>query len=197
MVENPVFRLNQDMTPTLGALISRSASEHLELLAAPVSAALSTLSTADEIGVVEIDPNLSDTAAFCAQYGVDMNQAANCVVLEATRADRSWFAACVILGSTRADVNGLARRMLDARRVSFAPMEQAVAQTGMEYGAITPVGLPHEWVILIDKAVIDSEAVIIGSGIRKSKLIVPGKFLARLPHVQILEGLGRQPNQNV
>src|SRR3989344_1428246 len=128
----------------IGNLNSVFVTEHLELLAAPVSAALSTLSTADEIGVVEIDPNLSDTAAFCAQYGVDMNQAANCVVLEATRADRSWFAACVILGSTRADVNGLARRTLDARRVSFAPMEQAVAQTGMEYGAITPVGLPAD-----------------------------------------------------
>ena len=121
-----------------------------------------------------------------------MNQAANCVVLEAKRADRNWFAACVVFGNTRADVNGLARKTLDARKVSFAPMEQAVAQTGMEYGAITPIGLPSDWSILIDKAVADSNYVIIGSGIRKSKLAVPGSFLASLPNVQVLDGLGQQ-----
>ena len=97
----------------------------------------------------------------------------------------------MILGSTRADVNGLARRTLDARKVSFAPMEQAVAQTGMEYGAITPVGLPADWSILIDKAVADSEYVIIGGGVRKSKIVVPGNFLASLPNAQVLEGLGQ------
>ena len=70
-------------------------------------------------------------------------------------------------------------------------MEQAVIQTGMEYGAITPIGLPAEWSILIDKAVADSPRVIIGSGIRKSKLAVPGSVLASLPNAQVLEGLGR------
>ena len=71
-------------------------------------------------------------------------------------------------------------------------MEQAVAQTGMEYGAITPVGLPPGWAILIDKKVADSDYVIIGSGIRKSKLAVSGKFLASLPNAQVLECLGQQ-----
>jgi prolyl-tRNA editing enzyme YbaK/EbsC (Cys-tRNA(Pro) deacylase) len=97
----------------------------------------------------------------------------------------------VVLGSTRADVNGLARRTLDARKVSFAPMDKAVSQTGMEYGGITPIGLPLDWPILVDKAVVDSEWVIIGSGIRKSKLVVPGSFFRTLPNVQVLEGLGR------
>ena len=146
----------------------------------------------ESVGVVEIDPTLSDTAAFCQHYQVGMHQAANCVVLEAKRADKTWLAACVVLGSTRADVNGLARRTLDARRVSFAPMDQAVSQTHMEYGAITPVGLPSEWTILIDKAVADSEYVIIGSGIRKSKLAIPGSALASLPNAIVLEGLGQE-----
>lgn len=176
----------------LGTLEIFSVGEHLELVAKTVADALPTLPTAHELGVAEIDPNLSDTAGFCRHYNVGMNQAANCVVLEAKRRDRTWFAACVIFGSTRADVNGLARRTLDARKVSFAPMEQAVAQTGMEYGAITPIGLPKDWSILIDKAVADSEYVIIGSGIRKSKLAVPGKLLGGLPNAQVLEGLGRE-----
>ena len=180
------------MNIKLGTLDFTLTIEHPELLAKAVIDALSKLNNTDKIGVVEIDPNLSDTAAFCEQYKVNMNQAANCVVLEAKRADRNWFAACVVFGNTRADVNGLARKTLDARKVSFAPMEQAVAQTGMEYGAITPIGLPSNWSILIDKAVADSDYVIIGSGIRKSKLAVPGSFLASLPNVQVLDGLGQQ-----
>ena len=180
------------MNIKLGTLDFTLAIEHPELLAKAVINALSKLNNTDKIGVVEIDPNLSDTAAFCEQYKVNMNQAANCVVLEAKRADRNWFAACVVFGNTRADVNGLARKTLDARKVSFAPMEQAVAQTGMEYGAITPIGLPSDWSILIDKEVADSNYVIIGSGIRKSKLAVPGSFLASLPNVQVLDGLGQQ-----
>lgn len=61
----------------------------------------------------------------------------------------------------------------------------------MEYGAITPIGLPASWPILINKAVADSEQVIIGSGLRKSKLAISGKTLASLPNTQILEGLGK------
>ncbi len=174
----------------LGTLQIIPAAEHQELMAVPVFEALMKLSHNELVGVTEIDPSLSDTAAFCEHYLIGMQLAANCVVLEAKRADRNWFAACVILGSTRADVNGLARKTLDARRVSFAPMDQAVTLTGMEYGAITPVGLPDNWSILIDKAVSDSNYVIIGSGIRKSKLAVPGSFLASLPNVTVLTGLG-------
>lgn len=180
------------MDTNLGTLDFVLAIEHPELLAKSVTEILSRLTNSDKVGVAEIDPNLSDTAGFCEHYKVGMSQAVNCVVLEAKRAEKSWFAACVIFGNTRADVNGLARRTLDARRVSFAATEQAVAQTGMEYGAITPVGLPNDWSILIDKAVADADYVIIGSGIRKSKLAVPGSFLASLPNVQVLDGLGQQ-----
>ena len=182
------------MLMELGTLKIVSVAEGQELLAPTVAAALAGLEIA-EVGVTEIDPTLSDTAAFCEHYKVAMSQAANCVVLEAKRADRVWYAACVILGTTRADINGIARKTLDARKVSFAPMDQAVSKTGMEYGAITPVGLPADWSILIDRAVADSEYVIIGSGVRKSKLVVPGSFLAKLPNVQVIDGLGRVPPQ--
>jgi prolyl-tRNA editing enzyme YbaK/EbsC (Cys-tRNA(Pro) deacylase) len=173
-----------------GVLSFSSALEHADLLAPIVAQALRSLSSVDEIGVAEIDPAFSDTAAFCKHYGVEMNTAANCVVLEAKRGERIWYAACVILATTRADVNGLARRALDARRVSFAPMEKAIAETGMEYGAITPIGLPHDLPILIDAAVVDSERVIVGSGVRRSKLLIPGAVLASLPSAQVLEDLG-------
>lgn len=180
------------MNINLGNLQFVPAKDHPELVAPSVAEAILSLSGSENIGVTEIDPTLSDTAAFCAQYQVGMHQAANCVILEAKRADKTWFAACVILGSTRADVNGLARRTLDARKVSFAPMEKAVSESGMEYGAITPIGLPASWSILVDQAVSNSDYVIIGSGIRKSKLAIPGKLFATLPNVQILDGLGKE-----
>jgi prolyl-tRNA editing enzyme YbaK/EbsC (Cys-tRNA(Pro) deacylase) len=175
----------------IGTLQISPALEHHDLLAPRVSQAIQAFPQATQLGVAEIDPMLSDTASFCENYGVGMDRAANCVVLEAKRGDHSWLAACVILGNARADVNGVVRRVLNARKVSFAPMDKAVMQTGMEYGAITPIGLPHDWPILIDKRAVDTDIVIIGSGIRRSKIVIPGNLLASLPNAQVLEELAQ------
>ena len=102
-----------------------------------------------------IDPELADTAAFCARYGVALEDSANCVVIAGRRGGETRYAACVVLATTRADVNGVVRRRLDARKASFAPMDDAVALTGMEYGGITPIGLPADWPILVDAAVLE------------------------------------------
>jgi len=180
-----------EMNVHLGDLELLPTGAHPELLAPQVASALSALPDAEDAGVAPIDPNLSDTAAFCERYRIDATRAANCVILEAKRGDRSWFAACVVLGSTRADINGLARRTLDARKVSFAPMEEAVARTGMEYGAITPIGLPAGWPILVDAKAASEDLLVVGSGVRRSKLVIPGVLLAKLPNASVLEGLGR------
>jgi prolyl-tRNA editing enzyme YbaK/EbsC (Cys-tRNA(Pro) deacylase) len=136
--------------------------------------------------VAEIDPDLADTAEFCQHYQIGMEVSANCVLVQAKRADRVWYAACVILATTKVDVNGAVRRRLDARKVSFAPMSEAVRMTGMEYGGITPIGLPADWPILIDSQVIGAEHVIIGSGLRKSKLLVETEMLRQLPEAEVL-----------
>jgi prolyl-tRNA editing enzyme YbaK/EbsC (Cys-tRNA(Pro) deacylase) len=140
----------------------------------------------DGLWVSEIDPNLADTAAFCAQYDIGLDVSANCVVVEAKRADRVWYAACVVLATTRADVNGIVRKHLDARKISFASMDTAVSLTGMEYGGITPIGLPADWPILVDQNVVDQRGVIIGSGIRGSKLLASPEVLAALPGAEVL-----------
>lgn len=178
------------MNSTFGNLSVVTASTRQDLLAVPTFAAITAATNAADFGVAEIDPSFSDTAMFCEQYKISPGQSANCVVIKATRAEKSWFAVCVVLATTKADVNGLARRHLDARKVSFAPMEEALALTQMEYGGVTPVGLPGDWPILIDKAVADSDRLIIGGGIRKSKLVVSGKTLAGLPNAVVLENLG-------
>ncbi|HEY6646582.1 MAG TPA: YbaK/EbsC family protein, partial [Mycobacterium sp.] len=100
--------------------------------------------------------------------------------------DREWFAACLVLATTRADVNGIVRKHLGARKISFAPMDSAVSVTGMEYGGITPVGLPADWPLLVDLNVMDQQHVIIGSGIRGSKLLAATEVLASLPNAEVL-----------
>ena len=160
------------------------------LLAAPVAAALRDLRDAEEVEVAEIDPALADTAAFCERYGVSPAESANCVVIAAKRGGVTSYAACMVAATTRADVNGLVRRHLDARKASFAPVDTVTAASGMEYGGITPVGLPAGWPVLVDEAVAKTGSVVIGSGIRGSKLRLPGELLAALPSAQILPGLG-------
>ncbi|MFF9092665.1 YbaK/EbsC family protein [Streptomyces sp. NPDC014802] len=107
--------------------------------------------------------------------------------------DPQWadtLAACVVLSTTRVDVNGVVRRHLGVRKASFASMDTATGETGMEYGGITPVGLPEAWPVLVDAAVVDLPYVLVGSGRRRGKLLVPGKAFAELPGAVVLEGLG-------
>ncbi|MGH4023364.1 MAG: YbaK/EbsC family protein [Pseudonocardiaceae bacterium] len=171
----------------------RPALEALELLAEPVRAALLALPPAQaaRCGVAEIDPALADTAALCAHYDLPLHTSANCVVVTGKRAGEQRWAGCVVLATTRADVNGVVRRWLDVRKASFAPHDDMVARTGMEYGGITPLGLPAEWALLLDPTVAGADELVVGSGLRRSKLLVPGDLLAGLPGAAIVDGLGR------
>ena len=141
----------------------------------------------DDVYIAAIDPSLADTAAFCEAYGIALNASANCVIVEAKRAEKTWYAVCVVLATDRADINGVVRKQLDARKVSFASMESATQLTSMEYGGITPIGLPADWPIIIDSRVAESDKVIIGSGIRGSKILVTGALLATLPNTTVLD----------
>ncbi len=179
--------------PVLGTLSAVPALERPDLLGKPVARALELLDPAEAalVGVAEIDPDLADTAAFCEAYGSPLDGSANCVVVAGRRGELTSYAACLVLATTRADVNGLVRKRLNARKASFAPMDDAVSLTGMEYGGITPVGLPDDWPLLVDAAVAAADAVVIGSGIRGSKLALPGALAARLAHAEVTEGLAR------
>ena len=160
-----------------------------DLVAAPVAAGLRAWPA--QALAAPIDPELADTAAFCDRYGVEPADSANCVVIAGRRGDAVTYAACVVLATTRADVNTVVRKRLDARRASFAPMADAVTMSGMEYGGITPVGLPAQWPVLVDAAVLQRDVVVIGSGLRRSKLAVSGAALATLPSAEVIEGLAR------
>lgn len=174
-----------------GTLDVSPALEHPELLADPVAKALLELPTAADVSVAPIDPKLADTAEFCQAYGSPLEASANCVVVAGKRGGDVRYAAAMVLATTRADVNTVIRKRLDVRKASFAPMEDAVRLTGMAYGGITPLGLPAEWPILVDAAVARESELIIGSGIRGSKLLVSGTLLAALPGAEVVEGLAR------
>ena len=176
-------------TPTLGRIETVPALDRPDLLAAPVAAALRTWPHADRIGVAEIDPAVADTAAMAEAYGLSMDTGANCVVVSGRRGGDERVAACLVRADTRADVNNLVRRMLDVRKATFLSMERAVEESGMEYGGITPVGLPEGWRLLVDARVLDIEVAVIGSGVRRSKLLIPGSLAAELPGAEVVENL--------
>jgi prolyl-tRNA editing enzyme YbaK/EbsC (Cys-tRNA(Pro) deacylase) len=170
----------------LGTLRFVPVTQAIGLVGGPVQDYVQSTDVSDGLWVTEIDPGLADTAAFCEHYRIGLDVSANCVVVEARRADREWYAACVVLATTRADVNGIVRKHLGARKISFAPIDTAVSLTGMKYGGITPIGLPDDWPILLDRNVIDQVRVIVGSGIRGSKLLAATELLASLPGAEVL-----------
>lgn len=179
------------MWTVAGRLTVERAVDRLDLLGEPVAKALAGLPEREAVGVAAIDPELADTAAFCAAYGVPLEASANCVVVAGKRGGEERFAACLVLATTRADVNGVVRRWLDVRKASFAPMDRAVEATGMAYGGITPIGLPGDWPVLVDSVVAGLPELVIGSGIRGSKLLVPGPVLAGLARAEVIESLGQ------
>ncbi|MGQ0715851.1 MAG: YbaK/EbsC family protein [Pseudonocardiales bacterium] len=176
-----------------GKLKIRPVRDAPELLAEPVAAALAALpgGQAARCTVAEIDPALADTAAFSDYYDVPLHASANCVVITGRRAGEQRWAGCVVLATSRVDVNGVVRRWLDVRKASFAAQDEVVEQTLMEYGGITPLGLPTGWPVLLDPAVVVADQVVVGSGLRRSKLLLPGEALAALPSAEVVDGLGR------
>jgi prolyl-tRNA editing enzyme YbaK/EbsC (Cys-tRNA(Pro) deacylase) len=195
------------MAVVMGSLSTEPALRRPDLLAEPVLEALRGWPAdapvgVDEVLVAPIDPELADTAAFCEAYGVGMDVSANCVVVSGRRGGELRYAACMVLATTRVDVNTVVRRHLDVRKASFAPMETAVAETRMEYGGITPVGLPKGWPVLVDPRVVGDvrgdggggagpRYVVVGSGVRRSKLVIPAVALVALPGAEVVDGLAR------
>jgi prolyl-tRNA editing enzyme YbaK/EbsC (Cys-tRNA(Pro) deacylase) len=174
---------------TLGGLAAAPASTRRDLLAPSTWEALVAADLIDVVGVVEIDPAVSDTATTQEVFGLSMDTLANCVVVGGRREGIERIAACLVLATGRVDVNNVVKRSLDVRKASFLPLERAVELTGMEYGGITPIGLPKDWPILIDRRVVDAEVVVIGSGVRRSKILLPGGILSLLAGTQVIDGL--------
>lgn len=185
---NRDHRSTDEHTPAgLGTLSWQPVTERGDLISEPVAAALANDMDQEQVFVTEIDPDLADTAAFCQTYASPPESSANCVVVAGRRGETSLSAALLVLATARADVNRTVRKHLGLRKISFATMDDAVADTGMAYGGIGPIGLPADWQLLIDAAVLSRPWIVIGSGFRHSKLAIPGVLAGQLPGAEVLE----------
>lgn len=140
--------------------------------------------------LVECDPDLAETAAFCDHYGYPPEQSANTIVV-ASRRPLGHHAACVVLATTRLDVNRRVRDLLEVRKVSFAPPELTAELTGMMMGGVTPFGLPEDMPLWIDAAVMAVPWVIVGGGSRSLKVKVAPEVLGALPNALVVDGLAQ------
>jgi prolyl-tRNA editing enzyme YbaK/EbsC (Cys-tRNA(Pro) deacylase) len=148
--------------------------------------------TGQPVELVECDPALADTAAFCDHYGYSPDISANTIVV-ASKSEPAQYVACLVLATTRLDVNGAVRRRLGARKVSFAPAESTAEVTGMVMGGVTVFGLPAGLPIWIDAEVLRRPQLIVGGGSRALKLLVPPEALTALAGVEVVEGLALRP----
>ena len=90
-------------------------------------------STKLEFKVMDCDPELADTKVFCREYGIDLEDSVNAIVVK-TKTGELKYAACALLATTKLDINKTIRKKLSARKVSFANIEETAKLTAMEIG---------------------------------------------------------------
>jgi len=145
--------------------------------------------------VIDCDPDLADTTAFCNHYGYALDESAN-AILVAGKGDPPSFAMCVILATTKIDVNKVVRKKLGTRKASFATPESTIEITGMTLGGVTPFGLPEGLPLWIDSRVMECEKVIVGGGSRSRKVYLDPAGLTNLPNAEIVVGLAKPRPEN-
>ena len=138
--------------------------------------------------IVPCDPELADTAAFCAAYGYAPDASANTIVVVG-KGDPPSYAACIVLATTRLDVNKAVRRRLGARKASFASADETRELTGMLIGGVTAFALPADLPLWVDARVMDRDQIILGGGSRSAKVLVAPAVLLRIPGAEVVDDL--------
>ncbi len=148
-----------------------------------VIAALDALGA--DYSIMECDPELADTAAFCEHYGVAPEDSAN-AILVASKRPAGELALCVVLATQRLDVNRRVHDAMKVKKLSFASPEATTDATGMIIGGVTPFGLDGI-PTLVDCAVVDRPRVIIGGGSRAKKIDIDPEVFGRAPGIQVTD----------
>ena len=153
-----------------------------------------TVAGLDGVEVVDCDPALADTAAFCAAYGYAMEDSANAIVVvgkASSTAVPPVYAACLVLATTRLDVNRIVRKRLGTTKASFAPADATVDLTGMTIGGVTPFALPVDLPLWIDSRVMDRRRIVVGGGSRAAKVVGPPTMLLTISAAEVVEDLAQ------
>ena len=140
----------------------------------------------EELEIFECLDEFSDTQNFCDHYGFDIEDSCNAILIKAKKPEEFYAMFCV-LGANRLDVNHKAKEAMGAKRVSFASKEEAELVTEQIYGGISPLGLPENIKVFIDKNVMEREKLFIGAGNRVSKFFLSPEILIKLSNADVLD----------
>ncbi|MBQ6334484.1 MAG: hypothetical protein IJI46_05410 [Erysipelotrichaceae bacterium] len=173
-------------------LQTESLLQNRELVPAAVYGRVEKLVDGDKVMVAAIDPAYADGQLLHEHYETPLEWELNCIVVEGRRGDNVKYAAILLPYGKRVNTGSIVRQKLDAKKVSFADLNYVIEKTGMEFGSITPVGLPEDWFILIDEEVFAQETIIIGGGLVSTKIIMSSYILKDLPNVHIMHGLAKE-----
>ncbi len=169
--------------------------ENKELIAESTYSCIKNIFSVEEqknIMVAEIDSEYMDGIKLCEHYDIDKKMGANCLICECKRGENKSYVALLVPTGYKYNMSSTVRKYTNSRMVSVAPLEYVLEQTKMEYGSINPIGLPQEWKIFIDPKVMEAERIICGSGLQKSKLSLPSKYLLKLPNAEVLDNLAKE-----
>lgn len=144
--------------------------------------------------VAKINPEFADGNKLCEQYNIDKKIGFNCLIVECKRNEIVKYCALVVPIGYKYNMGSVVRRYTNSRVVSVANLDYVLEKTGMEYGSITPIGLPSDWKIFVDPLIKEQEQIIIGGGYVKSKISLPAELFLKLPNVEIVEGIAKEAN---
>jgi prolyl-tRNA editing enzyme YbaK/EbsC (Cys-tRNA(Pro) deacylase) len=139
---------------------------------------------------MDCDPELADTNIFCKEYGIDLKDSVNAIVVK-TKTGELKYAVCALLATTKLDINKKIRKKLGARKVSFADVEETIKLTTMNIGGVTPLTLPSSLSLWVDSKVMQRNCIILGGGNRSSKIKISPKIFHYTPNTEIVDGLAK------
>ena len=145
-------------------------------------------STKLEFEVMDCNPELADTNIFCKEYGIDLEDSVNTIVVK-TKTGELKYAVCTLLATTKLDINKMIRKKLGARKVSFASIEETAKLTEMDIGGVTPLTLPSNLPLWVDSRVMQRNSIVLGGGNRSSKIKISPKIFQQTFNTEIVDGL--------
>lgn len=148
----------------------------------------------DALGVdyetMECDPELADTAAFCAHYGVPLEASCNLIIV-ASKKGPAKYCACLVTATSRLDVNKRVRGLMEVKKVSFASAEVTRELTGQMIGGVSVFGLPDSMAIYIDARCMELDWAVVGGGSRSMKIKCKPEAFAKLERARVIEDLAK------
>jgi Cys-tRNA(Pro) deacylase len=136
--------------------------------------------------VLACDPQLADTAEFCAHYGIPPENACNTIVV-VVKTEPRRYVACLVNATSKLDVNKKVSALVGTKKLSFAASEETAALTGQMIGGVTMLALPADWPVYIDERIMSLDYGIIGGGNRSSKIKLAPDELRKISNAQVAD----------